>query len=106
VRPVERGEPVILTAIVEVKGSWHPEVETAMADQLVGRYLRDNDCQTGLYLVGWHLCDGWDDSDARKGQVPWATMRAAETQLKAQAGALTTPEKLEIRAYVLDCALR
>jgi hypothetical protein len=107
VRPVERGEPTILTAIVEVKGCWHPEVQSAMADQLTGRYLHENDCQTGLYLVGWYLCDGWDDSDTRKRQVPWTTMQAAEDALKLQAAGLTTPEKRpEIRAYVLDCALR
>ena len=47
-----------------------PDVESAMADQLTGRYLRENDCQTGLYLVGWYLCDGWDDNDSRKAQVP------------------------------------
>jgi len=107
VRPAERGDPTILTAIVEVKGCWHPELQTAMANQLTGRYLHENDCQTGLYLVGWYLCDGWDDSDARKGQVPWTTMEEAENALRLQAAGLTTPEKRpEIRAYVLDCALR
>lgn len=107
VRPAERGEPTILTAIVEVKGCWHAEVRTAMADQLTARYLHENDCQTGLYLVGWYLCNGWDDSDARKGQVPWTTMEEAKNALRLQAAGLTTPEKRpEIRAYVLDCALR
>lgn len=107
VRAAEHGDPAILTAIVEVKGCWHPEVETAMADQLAGRYLHENDCQTGLYLVGWYLCDGWDDSDARKGQVPRTRVEEVENALRRQAAGLTTPEKRpEIRAYVLDCALR
>jgi hypothetical protein len=107
VRPAERGAQTVLTAIVEVKGCWHPEVETSMADQLADRYLHENDCQTGLYLVGWYLCDGWDAKDARKGQVPWTTVEEAKNALKLQAAGLTTPEKKpEIRAYVLDCALR
>jgi hypothetical protein len=42
-----------VTAIIEVKGSWNPELKTAMATQLVGKYLTENHCQHGLYLVGW-----------------------------------------------------
>ena len=52
-RPPAGGDLEILTAIIEVKGCWHPEVATAMQTQLVDRYLRENRCQTGLYLVGW-----------------------------------------------------
>jgi hypothetical protein len=45
-----------LRVIVECKGCWHREIDTAMQDQLVGRYLADNQCRTGLYLVGWYYC--------------------------------------------------
>lgn len=107
VRPRDHGEATILTAIVEVKGSWHAEVTTAMADQLTARYLAENDCQTGLYVVGWYHGVGWDKTDPRKGQAPWSTRGAAETELRQQAALLTTPDKKpEIRSFVLDCALR
>jgi hypothetical protein len=37
-----------LSLIIEVKGSWNPELMIAMQTQLVDRYLRDNHCQHGL----------------------------------------------------------
>jgi hypothetical protein len=37
-------------AIIETKGCWNRNLRTAMGDQLVGRYLKDN-CRHGLYLV-------------------------------------------------------
>ncbi len=43
--------------ITELKGFWHPEVKTAMETQLRDRYLRENQCGHGLYLVMWFLCD-------------------------------------------------
>lgn len=106
-RPTAGGQPEILTAIIEVKGCWHPEVATAMQTQLVDRYLRENRCQTGLYLVGWYRSAAWDRDDPRQRQVPWPTIEAAQTDLQAQARQLTTADGTrQIQAYVLDCALR
>ena len=56
----------ILTVIIEVKGCWHKEVNTAMQTQLTERYLKDNSCRHGLYLVGWFNCPQWDRADYRK----------------------------------------
>ena len=42
-----------VSVIVEVKGCWHPELGTAIESQLAERYLKNNECQHGLYLVGW-----------------------------------------------------
>ncbi|MBI2839684.1 MAG: hypothetical protein HYX75_15340 [Acidobacteria bacterium] len=42
----------ILSAIVEVKGCWNPDVRHAMKTQLVGRYVHENPSPFGLYLVG------------------------------------------------------
>jgi len=55
-----------ITVIIEVKGCWHRDLDNAMGTQLVGRYLKDNHCQYGLYLVGWFNCDQWDTTDSRK----------------------------------------
>ena len=49
-----------VTVIIEVKGCWNSELDRAMEEQLLGRYLKDNLCQHGLYLVGWFNCDLWD----------------------------------------------
>lgn len=97
-----------LTVIIEVKGCWHREVKTAMQTQLVDRYLRDNQCQHGLYVVGWYLCDQWDDEDRRRSATPWTSLEAARQELTAQAQELTRSlvPLSEVRAFVLDCRLR
>ncbi|HEU5101871.1 MAG TPA: hypothetical protein VFU22_22775 [Roseiflexaceae bacterium] len=46
----------VITLIIEVKSCWHPEGLTAMETQLIQRYLKDNACRHGLYLVGWYYC--------------------------------------------------
>jgi hypothetical protein len=49
--------------IVEVKGCWNPEVETALETQLVGDYLRGTGNRYGIYLVIWfegERCAGRD----------------------------------------------
>jgi hypothetical protein len=76
-----------------------------METQLVGRYLRDNRCQTGLYVVGWYQSPDWDPADSRRSRIPWSTEEAARLELAGQAARLTTNER-EVRSYVLDCALR
>jgi len=51
---------------------------TAMQTQLVDRYLRDNHCQHGLYLVGWFNCDAWDSQDDRKRRAPRMLMEEVQ----------------------------
>lgn len=41
----------IIRVIIETKGCWNPELKTAMHMQLVDRYLKDNQCRHGIYLV-------------------------------------------------------
>jgi len=94
-----------ITAIIEVKGCWHGEVETAMRTQLVKRYLADNACPYGLYLVGWFKCQQWDDKDSRKNKVPKMTLDEARTQFNADAKELSSASNV-VRAYVLNTALR
>jgi hypothetical protein len=96
---------------IEVKGCWHPEVRTAMESQLVARYLNENDCQHGFYLIGWFLCDYWSDGDNRKS---WArrnfrSIEACREFLEAQAVSLSerlAPGRGQVRALVLDWTLR
>jgi len=42
--------------IVETKGCWNAELDTAIETQLCDRYLKENDCNHGLYLMGWYDC--------------------------------------------------
>jgi len=98
----------ILTVIIEVKGCWHREVDTAMQTQLVERYLRDNPCRHGLYLVGWFNCPQWDRTDHRKNDAPQITLEEARAQFAQQAEALTARSEggRMVKSFVLDTALR
>ena len=91
-------------AIVEAKGNWHKELFSAMEAQLRDRYLKDNRCQSGIYLVGWFSCAKWDDKDSRKTQCPSMSMNDARSRLEQQANELSTGA-YDVRTYVLDCGL-
>jgi hypothetical protein len=91
--------------IIEVKGYWHSSVNTAMEAQLVFRYLRDNDCQHGIYLVGWYHCEQWDKRDSRYNKSRKESAQATAAHYDAQAVRLSnSPTK--IRSFVLNAALR
>ncbi len=93
-----------VTVIIEVKGCWHREVKTAMQGQLVNRYLKNNTCNHGLYLVGWYLCERWDPADYRKSDVPFVSIEEAKTFLTKQGKALSA-DGLLIQSFVIDTSL-
>jgi predicted NACHT family NTPase len=94
-----------VTVIIEVKGCWNSELDRAMEEQLVGRYLKDNPCQHGLYLVGWFNCDLWDVDDYRKRNAPSISLDDARKKLAAQAEDLSKAGT-KIQAFVMDAELR
>lgn len=94
----------VIQSIVETKGCWHNELNTAMKTQLVDRYLKDNQCQQGLYLVGYFMCGAWDDADCRKKATPVEELADLERRLFSQAGGLSV-NGLTVRAKVLDIRL-
>ncbi|GAP99541.1 NACHT domain-containing protein [Leptolyngbya sp. NIES-2104] len=94
-----------ITVIIEVKGCWHRDIQTAMQNQLAERYLADNACSHGLYLIGWFSCKQWDDRDTRKKHAPKISLEIAKEQFKAQAENLSSSNK-SVCAYVLNTALR
>ena len=53
------GDAPAATVVIEVKGSWHPHVYSALQDQLVDGYLDGSTRRHGVYLVGWYGPDGW-----------------------------------------------
>jgi hypothetical protein len=95
----------VVRAIIETKGCWNRDLRTAMGEQLVGRYLKDNECQHGLYLVGWFLCDRWDGTDRRKGQTPKMAIGEMQEELDRQSASLSR-DGVNVRAVVLNTALR
>lgn len=96
----------VITAIIETKGCWNPELHTAMKDQLVDRYLAENDrCSHGLYLVGWFYCEQWDDTHPHKKRTPKYDLEAAREKFRDQAQSLSD-EDTHVKSVVLDTALR
>jgi predicted NACHT family NTPase len=93
-----------VTAIIEVKGCWNPELNREMETQLMDRYLKDNRCQYGLYLVGWFNCGKWDDTDYRKQRAPKLSKDEAQEQFDAQAVQLSQ-QGMRIKALVVNTAL-
>ena len=97
-----------VSAIIEVKGCWNGELDSAMETQLVGRYLKDNHCPNGLYLVGRFNCDRWSAVDYRKNDAPSYPLSEARTRFADQAkrlqGAAAMPG-LVLRSVALNASL-
>jgi len=93
-----------LSLIIEVKGSWNPELMTAMQTQLVERYLRDNHCQHGLYIVGWFNCDAWDSQDYRKRRASHLSMEEVQRLLDEQTASLS--HQVRVKAMILNTTIR
>ncbi|MEW6185122.1 MAG: hypothetical protein AB1585_05210 [Thermodesulfobacteriota bacterium] len=93
-----------ITVVIESKGCWNPELDTAMETQLVGQYMGEDRSQFGLYLVGWFNCDLWVDDDYRKKQAPRISIEQVRVQLEKQASELSTNGRI-IKAFVIDAAL-
>jgi hypothetical protein len=92
-----------LKLIIEVKGCWHRELKTAMETQLLSRYLSDNDCRHGIYLVFWFLCSAWSKKDPRV-RNKFTKHQALVKYLSEQASRLSLDGK-RIRPVLLDASL-
>lgn len=94
-----------ITCIIESKGCWNRDLDTAMKTQLRDKYLDEASCRHGLYLVGWFNCDRWDPEDWRKGKAPQISIEEARGQFERQAAELSDGGFV-VRAFVLDVRLR
>lgn len=101
VRQADTQQVDMISVIIEVKGSWNRELQTAMKTQLKDRYLQNNHCQHGLYLVGWFNCDQWDKKDYRKAEAHKLTLHEAEERFDAQARDLSG-DGIHIETLMLD----
>ncbi len=101
VRQADTQQVNMISVIIEVKGSWNRELETAMKTQLKDRYLQNNHCQHGLYLVGWFNCDQWDEQDYRRRDVLNLTLDEAKQKFLTQASELSL-NSAHIEAFLLN----
>ena len=95
-----------ISVIIEIKGCWNRALKTSMKTQLKDRYLKkNNQCQHGLYLIGWFNCSKWSRNDYRKKQTPrWSIIKARE-HFERQADDLSLQGGIELRAFVLNAGL-
>jgi hypothetical protein len=101
VRETPRGAESV-AVIVEVKGSWHADVLTAMETQLADDYLaRNPECRHGLFVVGWYTSGRWVNGPPKRRSARLGSLEALQERLDEQAAALTRVAR-HLRAYVLD----
>lgn len=94
-----------VSCTVEVKGSWNNGLKTSMRTQLCERYLLDNKCTHGIYLIGWFYCNRWTDEsrkdDAASNGTDLSEMRViyeAQAQERSRDG-------IRVDSMVLDLSL-
>jgi hypothetical protein len=90
-----------LTVVIEVKGCWNNETRTAIDGQLVGDYLRLNGLTHGIYLVGWFVCDKWDNPQNKLTSKTFTEAQQEVVQLAVAYDGKANPER--VAAIVLDC---
>jgi hypothetical protein len=101
--PEGREQPV--SVIIEVKGCWNAELWVAMREQLVERYLAENACQHGIYLVGWYAGAHWNEPQPHPTEGRALSQERARQLLEEQARELSQ-RSVQVRAVVLDAAFR
>ena len=97
----------IISVVIEVKGSWHPKLTSAMQDQLFEQYMKPRGLQYGLFLVGWFRSEYWDDADTKKNANvnEFDSMDDLKSFLDNQAKKLSS-ESFVIRSKIIDVSLK
>lgn len=109
VETLPEGAAVPVRVMVEVKASWHRDVQTAMASQLADGYLARSGTAHGVYLVGWYGTERWDSpptgwpSDKRS-RAARQTLSVLTDHLAHQAAVLSAAGP-RLAALVVDASL-
>jgi hypothetical protein len=93
-----------IPVIIEVKGSFNKRIKKDIKEQLVDRYLKDNYCNYGLYVIYWPLCAQWDDRDKAK-KRPLKDIERAKRNYARYASDLSQGS-VQIKACVIDTGLK
>jgi len=89
----------IATVIIESKGCWNRDLLSDMECQLAKDYLSDNNCEHGIYLVGYYDCNDWKDCKCRHEDIVELRKKLSDQ------GESLSINNLRIRAFVLDATL-
>jgi hypothetical protein len=80
-----------LVEIIEVKGAWNAELDSAMQLQLVERYMRPAGARYGVYLIVWGDRDAVSDSNRH----PKSDLGKIRSGMRKQAASLSPREIVE-----------
>jgi hypothetical protein len=92
------------TVVVEVKGCWNPRVKADLEDQLVQKYLLPPNWTFGIYVVGWFVCDAWENAKNYLESADFEAARQKLIQLAHEAS--VRHANLTIAGQILDCRYR
>ncbi|HWA95851.1 MAG TPA: hypothetical protein VG844_14715 [Terracidiphilus sp.] len=92
-----------ISVIIEVKGSWNAGLMTDMEDQLRDRYMKNNSCRIGIYVVAHFVAERWIATDDRRAKSGAHNIDELRKQLADQARGLSG--SVLIRSFVIDASL-
>lgn len=88
---------------IEVKGSWHRELITAVETQLVNDYARSSGATRAVYVCAWYSVDEWnDESDPRRAIAASRNRASTARELTAVAERLSATRDVLVSAVVFD----
>lgn len=96
-----------LKLVIEVKGCWNKDLKKDFQNQLVDKYLNGKGIRTGIYLIGWFLCDKWDrEKDYKYDATPKFTLLEAKEFFYKQRNKITKKyPQLVVKEFVLDLSI-
>ena len=89
--------------VIEVKGSWNDGLMQDMEGQLRDRYMKNNECRAGLYVVAHFKAFRWIATDGRRAKSDAIDISGLRQELADQADALSG--SVSIQSLVLDASL-
>ena len=94
-----------IRAVIEVKGCWNRELESAIETQLAQSYLSDAGNRFGLYVVGWFSSARWDESDAKRATCSARSRDEVHVELIERAREISEEHQVCIHVCSLDLPL-
>ena len=86
---------------IEVKCSWNREAKTALAEQLVAKYMSPGRADAGILLLAWFHCAAWNTG----GKGVWPSLTDAKEDLEKQVKVRSAEIRKPLDVFVLDCTL-
>jgi hypothetical protein len=95
------GEVIRSAAVIEIKGTWNPQLFTGLRSQLVDDYLPNLASTAGVYLVGWFPLEQWTVESRGRQRVPRRPAEDVLAELENEASTLRVERGISLAAVVL-----